>query len=213
MFRLGAIAGLCLLASAAVSATPAVSISVPAGEILLAGSVVEVRWHGVARDVEEVELLLSLDGGRTSVRLTEQLSSGSGSYFWTVPDLAARRASLILRMGIRGQEIESEPSERFDIGGGSGTTARVAFNGGELWIVPDDDARDEHPRPASGLATRENRWAVPEDSADSIELPGGGADLSTTDGGPSRPVGMSASRKTTRVAPGNPASRFLALRI
>ena len=175
MFRPGAIAGFSLFVSAAALASPIVTISAPPGEAVAAGSVMEVRWAGLSPDAEEVELLLYLDGGASFLRLTEELSPAGGTYRWRVPELSARRAFLVLRMGEGGREIESEPTAEFEIlASGSSSGARVQWAHGEMWLAPEASAPEERPRPPTGLASTENRWSAPGDFAIAIDAPQGG---------------------------------------
>lgn len=73
------------------------------GERLEPGESIEVSWaldrhQAVAFD--EMELVLSLDGGRTfPLRLTRDLSPESGRVTWRVPALPAGKARLALRGG------------------------------------------------------------------------------------------------------------------
>jgi hypothetical protein len=98
-------------------AAAAVRIVVPAGgERLVPGQLVEVRWERLPNDVDEMELLLELDGGAPyEVRLTPQLIGSSRSLAWEVPNLPAEVARLRLRWSRDGIEIEGEPSAVFTI--------------------------------------------------------------------------------------------------
>jgi hypothetical protein len=171
-----AFAGLCLFSAAAL-ARPVVFTAPVQGQSLQGGAVVEVSWAGVPADADEVELLLSLDGGRrVAVRLTEELSSGDRSYLWRVPNLSARRAALILRMGVEGQEIESAPSAIFEI---RPEPARpvvpVDWRAGELWISGEARAGNADPLPAAGLDSRTGQWTPVRERSDSIAQPAGAA--------------------------------------
>ncbi len=181
MRGLRALAGLCLLGVSALATARPVVVTAPGkGEPLRAGSVVEVSWSNVPANAEEVELLLSLDGGkRVAVRLTEQLSPAGLSYVWRVPNLTATRASLVLRMGIEGREIESAPSATFEIvPDASRPVQPVDWRAGELWLGEEGRMRDAAPMPAAGLDSRPERWAPLRERNHSIvpagaALPGG----------------------------------------
>ena len=152
-------AGFCLFTATAV-ARPVVFTAPRQGQVLQGGAVVEVSWTGVPASADEVELLLSLDGGRrVAVRLTEELSSGDRSYLWRVPNLSGRQAALVLRMGIEGREIESAPGALFEIRSEPERPAvPVAWRAGELWLSADAGARDADPLPAAGLDSPSGRW-------------------------------------------------------
>jgi len=79
------------------------------GDRLEAGSLVEVTWsldrHG-PQD-EEMELLLSLDGGTTfPIRVTSDLDPATRRIMWRVPSLPTGRARLAIRSGAEGEPAE-----------------------------------------------------------------------------------------------------------
>jgi hypothetical protein len=114
-------------------------ICVPAGgDTVVAGRLVEVRWDGLDPDVDELELLLSVDpDGADRIRLTSELDPGLGHYLWEVPDLPSETATLRLRFGLGGDEIEGEPSGRFRIVAAAGTRRpTLHFADGEWWARP-----------------------------------------------------------------------------
>ena len=173
-----AFAGLCLFTAAATAAAGPVAFTAPRqGQVLQGGAVVEVSWTGVPASADEVELLLSLDGGRrVAVRLTEELSSDDHSYLWRVPNLSARQAALVLRMGIEGHEIESAPSALFEITPEPARPAvPVDWRAGELWLSGETRAREADPLPAAGLDPPTGRWTPLREGGDSIAPPAGAA--------------------------------------
>jgi hypothetical protein len=107
VFRLLAKIGLpsVLLAwmATAMTAAPVRFLRPMAGERLESGESIEVSWaldRHQAGAFDEMELVLSLDGGRTfPLRLTRDLSPGSGGVTWRVPALPAGKARLALRGG------------------------------------------------------------------------------------------------------------------
>ncbi|HVP14407.1 MAG TPA: hypothetical protein VMS88_02615 [Terriglobales bacterium] len=109
------------------------TIQVPAS--VLAGDLVELRWAGVRGEVEEMELLLSLDGGATyPVRLTRELEGHSLRFLWRVPDLPTLRARLLLRVGGEGGERAGAVSREFGIRHTAGAAAPdLAYHEGRLW--------------------------------------------------------------------------------
>jgi len=80
------------------------------------GSSVDVRWTGlceVGSDLQEVELVLSLDGGVSfPVRITPEMSSCTSRFRWRVPSLPTAHARLALRAGSGGRN-ETERLELF----------------------------------------------------------------------------------------------------
>jgi hypothetical protein len=138
------------------------------GATLHGGDLVEIRWSGVPPEADEVELLLSVDGGRHfSLRLTEELDARSRSFLWRVPDLAADGAALAVRMGIGGREIESVAGPLFNLRPErSPSKALLQWRSEEIWLSSeDDDARGDGPLSAPGLTAQPERMtALPRES-------------------------------------------------
>ena len=151
--------GICLLlVSAAATAQPAAFSSPKAGEHLRAGERVEVRWTGVPSDTDEMELLLSLDGGRRiALRLTDELPGSARSFAWTVPNLVAGRAALVLRIGREGSETVVAASADFSIQPDPAAAGeRLALRCGEMWIASPGAPRE--PWTAAGFGNEAGRW-------------------------------------------------------
>lgn len=108
------------------------------GQVLQAGQWVEVVWTPLPPQVEEFEILLSLDDGASfTVRLTPQLDPAIRVFHWRVPNLPTRQARLQLRIGIDHREIEGPTGELLEIRGVSHLPAAGArWLGGELWLTP-----------------------------------------------------------------------------
>src|SRR5690348_11056956 len=67
-----------------------------------AGQEITLRWSDLPPAVDEVEVLLSLDGGRSHpIRVSSELDARSGALRWRVPDIEAEHVVLRLRMGTR----------------------------------------------------------------------------------------------------------------
>lgn len=126
------------------------------GQAIPAGETFVIRWSALATDVEEMELLLSVDGGRSyPLRLTPQLDPRSGSFHWFVPNLPTDRARLRVRYGRRGAENDAEPGGVFRIVGAPLHAAEVRYHGGEWWTGM------HAPLSASGLEPHETRVHLP----------------------------------------------------
>jgi len=98
-----------------------------AGERLVAGSAVTVRWGDVPAGAEEQELLLSLDGGRHYRLVTRRLDSSARAYRWIVPELLSGDAVLALRVGDERREVLVGQSATFTIEGESAEARRMAL--------------------------------------------------------------------------------------
>ena len=106
-------------------------------EVLTAGASHVVRWSPIPAEVDEFEILLSLDGGSSyPVRLTPQLDPATRAYLWRVPDLPARSARLRLRWGIAGHELDGPPGPSFTVDARTWRTATgLTWRGGEWWLT------------------------------------------------------------------------------
>ena len=81
-----------------------------------AGETVEVQWADPGTDCEELEILLSVDGGRRfPIRISPEMGGRETSFRWRVPNLAAGDARLRLRARLRGREVESAAGRPFEI--------------------------------------------------------------------------------------------------
>jgi hypothetical protein len=79
-------------------------ISPRAGEVLMPGQVVRIEWTAVFPGVDlnmcETEILLSLDGGKTTFMFINSQRNPKVQYFdWTVPNTPTRTAVLDIRFG------------------------------------------------------------------------------------------------------------------
>jgi hypothetical protein len=97
--------------------SPESSIPIPIletpGEVR-AGDRVLVRWGRFGRDVEELELLLSIDAGRRyTIRISPELEGAENRYVWRVPNLGAHDARVRIRARLDGREVNGRPSASF----------------------------------------------------------------------------------------------------
>jgi len=79
-------------------------ISPRPGQVLIPGQVVRIAWTAEFPDVDltmcETEILLSLDGGRTTyMRLTESRNPRVQYFDWVVPNAPTNTAVLNIRFG------------------------------------------------------------------------------------------------------------------
>lgn len=118
------------------------------GTRLTPGQAVSLRWTSLPPDVDEFEILLSLDGGRHfPVRLTPQLDPSLGVLDWTVPNLPTQWARLRLRWGHGGEEHDGPEGPVFSIATIDGHPMQTTwFRDGEWWLT--------HPGVPEPLETR-----------------------------------------------------------
>jgi hypothetical protein len=162
--------------ASSLSAISAIRFSQPAERSSLhEGETVEIRWSGVPGNADEIELLLSVDGGRHfSLRLTDELDSGSRSFLWRVPGLVTESASLAIRMGVDGREILSDPGPLFRLSRNPSTVSvPLRWKGGEIWVDSDDpgETTGRSTLSPSGLSTRPERITSVPDDSDAVDLP------------------------------------------
>jgi hypothetical protein len=106
----------CSAASARANGSPIPTPRLIASGSVHAGQVLDIRWNTVPADVDEIELVLSVDGGRHyPIRISAELSGHENSFQWRVPNLGVREARLRLRAHHHGREIESGPGNEFAI--------------------------------------------------------------------------------------------------
>ena len=163
-FAFAPLLGLVLAAavpSGSAAGAGAAPLDVPA--VVTAGQWVELRWSGLPADVEELEIVLSLDGGRTyPVRVSPELEAPEGCYRWRVPDLPAARARLMLRIGGERGERAGAHSREFRIAHAAGVPRpELGYHEGQLWTglePPPGAAR-------VGIARDAPRFEAPADAA------------------------------------------------
>jgi hypothetical protein len=96
-------------------ALPAEAILAPLPAQVSAGDTLTLRWS-VPDGVEEMEILLSADGGRHfAIRVSPELDPRAGAYRWVVPAIAAGEARLRVRVGRGAEEREGPPTSAFRI--------------------------------------------------------------------------------------------------
>ena len=92
------------------------ALELPADLVLHGGERFEIRWSQSGPAVDELEILLSIDGGRRfALRVSPELDARSGRYLWSVPDLASADARLRVRFDRGGREIDGPVSARFTL--------------------------------------------------------------------------------------------------
>jgi hypothetical protein len=166
-----------LLAALAAFAFPAAAAaggfsSPAAGERLGAGSRVEVRWSRLPSRVEEMELLVSVDGGHAFARVAD-VEPSDHSYSWVVPSLPAEHAVLAIRGRVNGQETLVAETGSFRIERDDARALHpLSYRGGELWT---DAGGSAAPAPSDGVADPGHAEIVPPLAHEAAEGPRGAA--------------------------------------
>lgn len=115
-----------LLLAAACLGTPAVvtgreaeesgpRLILPGSHAVVAGQEIALAW---TRDdeVSELEILLSVDGGRTyPIWISPRLSPRDCRFVWRVPDESGRSLRMRIRFNRGGREIEGAPTASLDV--------------------------------------------------------------------------------------------------
>ena len=125
---LSAIPQLVNTSSAASGAYSARLISPAARQVLYPGQVIRVEWRSVLPNINlgacEMEVWLSLDGGRTFTTLISPWMDPKAQYFyWTVPNMPTNAAVLDVRFGCEPGYPESyapQPASTFVIAHSTG---------------------------------------------------------------------------------------------
>lgn len=113
-----------------------------------AGETVRIALPAIPADVEEMEVLLSLDGGATyPVRITRDALAWGSFVRWQVPNRAARSAAVRLRYRREGREVDGRASAPFEI-------VADASRPPDLRLPLDRDPAAELDRQGFGLAGR-----------------------------------------------------------
>jgi hypothetical protein len=116
-------------------AVPALAASVdgprltrfPCG-VVHAGDMLDLAWTRPAGEVEEFEVVLSVDGGaRYTIRVTPELERYRDHFTWKVPAIDAAHARLSVRYGDESDERLGAPTSEFAIvrAQGAGTAPEV----------------------------------------------------------------------------------------
>lgn len=88
---------------------PCLRLPVSAG--VRPGDLVTFHWERSDTSISELEILLSLDGGRRYTEcVSPRLDPRTGEYLWRVPNLGVARMRFRIRFNRGGREIEGEPS-------------------------------------------------------------------------------------------------------
>jgi hypothetical protein len=168
-----------------------------------------VRWTELPAEIEEFELLLSLDGGRSyGLRLTPRLDPATRELSWEVPNLPAGDARIRLRVGVRGREIESTVSAPFVIlGSPKAPVATLRFAEGEWWTAaltappPSELPSREQRADPPGLTDGEHALALLPDETHPLDAAPAFSPAAHTVGAACRPDPAAWSNPSRPVAP------------
>ncbi len=85
-------------------------------EVVRAGETIDIAWSDLPAGTHEVELKVSIDGGRWK-RISPELEAREGHFIWRVPTSMRGEARIRLCYGGGHGEEEAAPSEAFRIEG------------------------------------------------------------------------------------------------
>jgi hypothetical protein len=185
------------LLGALVAPSPARSATTPARLDPLpadvrAGQVVTLRWSDPGADVEELEVLLSLDDGRTfPLRISPELDGRTRTLRWRVPGVATGAARLRIRAGEAHREIEGEVTPAFRIVGDDGEVPLVHEG---LWWTRLGAPRGGATSALSGDAPA---WGAPGGAISAVTIERTVPLGSRADGAPVRETGTASNADAT----------------
>ncbi len=130
------------------------------------GEEVTLAWTALPEGADEFELLLVCRSPiPVKLRLTECLDPLQGTFRWRVPNLPCDAARILLRVGVRGEEITWAASPPFHIGWDTREPfVQVTSRGGELWL-------------SNSVHRPRKTWTSGPDSTSPAGLPGRGEDV------------------------------------
>lgn len=119
-----------------------------------AGQQVTIRWRAM-RAVEECELLLSIDGGRTfGIRISPEIEGLEDSYVWRVPNVNAYHARIRMRARVDDFEVEGPVGEEFVI-------VADPERPREAWLFREDGELDDfEPKMPRGSVSQSGRAEI-----------------------------------------------------
>jgi hypothetical protein len=154
-------------------------LSLPGGCVVRAGEVVDLQWSA-ADSISELEILLSVDGGRHYVQcISPSLDPGRSHFLWRVPELGSRVLRMRIRFNRGGREIEGAPTAPLlalspnqsgpePLGLPSFPAGHEPRPGGSRTEMPDErsyEARQtSSPRPENGLERETSTSPLPASS-------------------------------------------------
>ena len=113
---LAVVVALCFEAPWCFASAELIPVPVVEERVIRGGDRVLIRWGAFAAAVEEFELLLSTDGGRSYlIRVSPELEGRSVQYVWRAPNVSAAEARVRIRARIHGRETNGPPSGIFSL--------------------------------------------------------------------------------------------------
>lgn len=108
---LGLVAAFALASPVRSASQPGPRVRISSGGPVHPGDRIELVFEGETRGVEEFEILLSMDGGRTyPERISKELNPATRRWLWRVPRLPCKEMRLRVQFHRDGREIEGEES-------------------------------------------------------------------------------------------------------
>jgi hypothetical protein len=166
----------CGLAAALLSTAAAASerreeagprLNLPGGHVVHPGESIRLCW-GEADGITEMEILLSVDGGRHySVCISPQLDPVRREFIWRVPDDAPGALRMRIRFNRNGHEIEGAPTTPLVVATADGQPAPLGLPAaGDVPGAPRPTGRgDPADRAATGSPKAEVDEALPKQAS------------------------------------------------
>ena len=147
------------------------AIELPAGLALRAGQSYEIHWSAPDGSVDEMEILLSIDGGRRfALRVSPEIDARAGKYVWRVPNLSSAEARLRVRFHRGGQEIDGASTAAFTLLG-----SRARETPGSVSGVPAAGEAPSDENEADRAPVHEGTWWT------GLAFSGGGESLAASE--------------------------------
>jgi hypothetical protein len=149
---------------------PEPRLVLPGSRVVRPGQWIDLRWSA-AGEIEEMEILLSVDGGRHySECISPQLDPEARHFLWRVPENPGGDLRLRIRFNRAGREIEGAPTAALVVG--SGDRSRPEPLALPPFAGDDGEREPRSPGGRGGAPASESAAESPESADDPATTPG-----------------------------------------
>lgn len=178
-------------------------LELPGGCVVGPGRTIELTWSSDT-SVRELEILMSIDGGRHyAVQISPSLDPSCGRFTWRVPRVPAAHVCLRVRFNRDGREIEGSPVAL--------TTASDPRDVLPL-ALPSRTGGAPEPRPAGGSTRAEASTMDTVDDKDALDTPVAHAHPCDVESRGTESVGVRRGPAAIRSTPPDTSPRNVPLR-